>query len=695
MERSELFTVAIAALLIFLTVLLYILVTESNSTVTEGWSITTNDTAQNLRDVYVGDDGSVYMIQGEELCAIGRDGREKWKAAVPAIPGSTNRPTLRSVAQKDGHLYAYFQSDNWTMSGARGELVAISPEGRTLWQQPLEESRFADLVLAGDTLYLVHDTQLSRLSSITAFDRADNVSWTMPNVFGQPAFDDAGTAYLIYGEKIPIYSDLIQAYAPNGTQLWSRSLSEQGVHAPALLKYHNGSLFLTTYYGLAMLNTSGTVQWNKTYYSSWSSVSFDFDSAGNIYLISLPNVEALSPGGDVIADYNVDIPSYYNYAGIDKGVIYTRATDALLPNGSLENLAGVTLSAYNLRDNKKIWSYRIEPENVRTATVEPDNYRSIIEDSWAIDDSNSLSPGELHQYYNLAPGTTVIRNNTDVTLYPGQNRLYVSYWADNYEFPAQYGKAKCAYAGGLYAFDGEGRLLWKKPLDSYIDYLVEKNGTIYYSTGDGKFSAAATGVTAGLLAASFYVLLRFLLVGAVARARTRIDKNENRTGILHYISGSPGSTLYDISRGLAMNVGTVRYHLLVLTINHRVKVDRAETGFSRYYTNGGSFTAEERQVISFLKRGQIERLLRTMLEKPGLPNVEIAREIGLPESAVSRYLRELAGSGLVVKGRAESGKSSYFVAEKYRQIILGRLQKGTVSGYEKVPVSDSTLSTDY
>ena len=131
--------------------------------------------------------------------------------------------------------------------------------------------------------------------------------------------------------------------------------------------------------------------------------------------------------------------------------------------------------------------------------------------------------------------------------------------------------SKCTYAGGVYALDKNGSLLWYKPTDSSLTAMKASNGTIFYGTNDGKIYAATQNTAVGLaLAASFYLFIRFLLAGAVTRARGRIDSNENRNTVLKFITNNPGVSLYDISKSLKINMGTVRYHLMILGINHRI-----------------------------------------------------------------------------------------------------------------------------
>ena len=119
----------------------------------------------------------------------------------------------------------------------------------------------------------------------------------------------------------------------------------------------------------------------------------------------------------------------------------------------------------------------------------------------------------------MPDGTEAIGSWADTDLIPGNNITYVSLWTFNYEVPTFYGHSKCAYSGGIYALDKDGKLLWAKPTGSRVTDMKESNGTIYYGTDDGKLSATKVSAAAGFaLTAAFYLFIRFFMAGAVTRA---------------------------------------------------------------------------------------------------------------------------------------------------------------------------------
>jgi predicted transcriptional regulator len=161
----------------------------------------------------------------------------------------------------------------------------------------------------------------------------------------------------------------------------------------------------------------------------------------------------------------------------------------------------------------------------------------------------------------------------------------------------------------------------------------------------------AVEVTAGGAAviSCAYIFFKFFGIGAVTRASGRLYKNKNRNDLFKFIADNPGVTLHDLAHGLDMNLGTIRDHLLVLGLNHRIVSSKFNDKFVRYFTNSGSFTKNEQLVISVARREGMKKVLSLLLNKPGLTNAQISSSLDIQVSATSRYTRELLEKGLIIK----------------------------------------------
>ena len=181
-------------------------------------------------------------------------------------------------------------------------------------------------------------------------------------------------------------------------------------------------------------------------------------------------------------------------------------------------------------------------------------------------------------------------------------------------------------------------------------------------------------VAALALLGSVALFFKFFVFGTVSRARDRLDKNDNRNMVLSFIAGNPGVTAVDIGRDLHLNVGTVRYHLLILAINHKI-VEHKDDKYLRYFTNSNSYSLEERAVVSLMKREPMWRVLNTLAEKPGLSNVEISRELNISTGAASRHMNELLSRGIVDKAPQGERGFAYTIKEEYRQYVTRMMER--------------------
>lgn len=164
----------------------------------------------------------------------------------------------------------------------------------------------------------------------------------------------------------------------------------------------------------------------------------------------------------------------------------------------------------------------------------------------------------------------------------------------------------------------------------------------------------------------------------VARARDQVHRNENRNAILKFIADNPGSKSLDISRLLGMNLGTLRYHLMILSVNHLVVAYQDGAKHIRYFTNNGSYTKDQMKIISLLKREPTSKLIGALIGKTGMTNAKISKASGLQYSDVNRYLKELMAKGIVIRESLGDEKYQYRIATGVEELITrNALQKSS------------------
>lgn len=585
-------------------------------------------------------------------------------------------------------------------------VIAISPDGRIMWNLTLPSELYdADIQVKNGTIYVHHGF------NETAFDRDGHPLWNINDVGAAPVVDNAGYVYSVLPIGDPtdsqvdiVLSGIVEAHYPNGTLYWRHDIGEptyvqqiQGRH-DSMPIYDHGTLYLPSASDITAMSPNGTVQWSRHYNGAIMLFSLSpFDSDGDVYVrnydsnsvlqqyamigetyytypanydyypINNSCLSVLSPNGSMLS-YTSDTTMY---CAAGDGTGYTFDTLSTGGNRTLFALESAVLTARDLKSDRSLWSYDFTPGEVGMAMVNETNLRNLFEQD---DVKDALSANGMNQAGDANFTPDDVGGNAFIQVLSGKAVTYVNFWTYNYDRPAIFNKSYAAFSGGLYAFDKNGKLLWSRPEDSLVGSMYEHDDTFYYSTGSGKMSAARISVATGLaIAAALYVLVRSLAFCAVSRARSMLAGNDNRNAVFKYVRDRPGSTMYEIARGLGLNRGTVRYHLFILGVNHRIASQKADKKYVRYFPNSNTYSKDEQMIMSLMRRDAIRRVLKALMIKPGLSNVQLSKELGLPESAMSKYMKELYARGIVIKRRTAGGVS-YTVTEEAKSSIARALE---------------------
>lgn len=577
-------------------------------------------------------------------------------------------------------------------------LIAISSEGKPLWNHTIkgDGSRFDDVSInaRGDRVYLFHGY------NETVLDPDGDTVFEIENVSSPAAVDDQGYVYLVpaikrdwtssYDPDRKFYTDLrtpssvVQSYYPNGTLHWSRDIGspiltqyvvEEIRHRYGTLPlYDNGTLYVPVENGIVALDSNGNIKWSKLSEDTFTLFEqMPFDEKGNVYLRYLDPEKhyesyVLMIGQD---GEEVTLPRSYRYLDYmcaKDGVGYYTTPLPDKKGSTLEGLKTVMLTAHDLRNDTILWEYKMPVDRTQTLTVNESTVWQVFDREMA--EAHIKKNGSSAQlWYHDGKTLPKVHNDMSIDVMPGKDGIFVSFRSYAYQYPVVLNVSKCEIAGGIYAIDGNGKVIWQKPSGWYVTSMAANNTTLYYSTGDGKISSTNMGLAAGITSAALLlVLIKFFFAGTISRARDRLGNNPNRIEIMEHIRSHPGATLSELSRELAMNIGTVRYHLLILIINRRIIEQRMDGKYVRYFLNAGGISPADRYIISLSKRDGMRKILAVLLEYPAMSNTELAKRTGLQESGVSRYMKELTGKGIVEKGYSNDSLA-YRIPDRYRDSI--------------------------
>lgn len=738
MKKPMYFEGMVAILLILLCFVMYLMLT-GNTITSSPWQVTGSGP---VSSVQLGSDGTLYAFaqaSGNDIYAIGSDGKLKWNYQIPSqwcvstvitlnlegdgitgsegpVYASDNGTLYLYVRQNNTHSHSFTPVYDWqdgiTPDGtpSSSEVMAISPDGKLLWTAVIGDYYWT----IGNVNVYAKNGRIYAFTgyNLTVLDTSGKQLFRLDNVSDPPTVDDNGYIYVSrsgpsymfeesYAVKDP--SGVIDAYYPNGTLYWSKTMKypisrpeftdNVGQKYGFLPLYQNDTLYVPLRNGIIALYTNGSVKWSQSFDGGVYQLSATpIDSHGNIFLLyhKPPPPPMMGPDADTYTLFLKVIDSNGNVI-IDRepyngGIVNPLNDYAYSPDGdvlahpsmkpTLYNIVTYRITAFDLLNNRSVWEFTIPIGQTREVILDANNVKTLFHPATA----ESLA----HDNQDMANSSFMQLNQTYVswpqlTILAGNDVVYVSYLTSNLEVPPVFGKARCVYTNNMYAIDNNGTLLWSLPLDSFVTSIAVNNSTIYYGMSNGGVSVGQTSSIAGGIAivALLYVFFKFFLAGSVSRARKLLDKNVNRNAVYDFILRNPGSTLYDISRALGMNIGTTRYHLYILGMNHRIVTHYTGIKYVRYFTNAGSYSKEEQVAVSLVRRDVMRKILELLIEKPGQSNIQISQALDMPESSVSKYMKELSANDIVIKAPMFSGTYAFSIKDEHHQSIIRALERTT------------------
>ena len=383
--------------------------------------------------------------------------------------------------------------------------------------------------------------------------RATNYTRSKISLIRRPS-DETGSVYAITAVKqtygwlaIPASdqyfdyrtpSNTVEAYTPDGTLSWQKTLDQEvswTYFMPSIWNdrigvpiYENGTLYVPVDHGITALKKDGTIAWTKNYSEDVRLFYLmPTDSKGDIFMYYRQSddnlvVEALDHDGNVIGTINAAAYIPYAYDGILYGD--GRSSDQLSQSVSKDHLETAIVNAYSVEKGSQKWSFTTPIGETNTVTVNKSNVLALFPDY----EANGYTANSITTPHSMAE------------IFPAGNFTYIYYRTAAWDSPVVYDNSSYTYYSAIYALDSDGRLVWQKPMDSFLTAAAANNSTIYYGTNGGGISVSAIEVVAGLaIAGSILLIFKFFVLGSVTRARSKIDKNDNRNRAYRFIVERP------------------------------------------------------------------------------------------------------------------------------------------------------------
>jgi predicted transcriptional regulator/outer membrane protein assembly factor BamB len=766
MGRANLFSAALALIIVALLFLLFLMITiKPSQPSAAGWELPGNGSVDYM---FIGSNDTLYAFRGNDVAAIRSDGSMAWTYTVPDTWSVLNnwsqagrtiegRPV---VAESAGYLYLVavkhltqeelgkinngFMSSHFSISRI-AVIMAISPDGEKEW-----EYQFTFETPSSMTSYLLYDDTIMPYT-IALSVRDDNIYLfkdfseqiidrnlqgvkSIVDVASPAAIDEEGRVYVVRATQVGsipgiLYQDydgmlptgIVEAYGPDRALLWSRDIGHGAVRPQigdstwekydTLPLYVNGTLYVPLKDGAIALDRDGNVKWERHLPENDTYTLFDMmpvDEQGYIYFRSL-GIIPQNPD-DVFGSYfptpRPVLPEYlyvispegsvsrrewtYESSGLvslvpvtaDNGIIYTVNSTGAIDEDTFnwmvreDRLNPDRLVAFDAKSGTELWNFTVPAADKHLVTLNAGNLDDALP-GYTREMVDQLLTKESHQGWRPGLPVSFYGYTGHIDVYSGGTVTYLNYYFATFESPIIYDRSKCFYARSLYALDDAGNMLWRKPVAGLVTAMAANNSTFYYGTSDGRIgtvtgNALVTGIA---LVATLYLFFRFFVLGTISRARARLEKNKNRNAVMQFVVDNPGVTAVDVSKTLKLNLGTTRYHLFILTANHRIITHKEGGKFLRYFTNAGTYSEKERSLLSLMRREPLKRILKTLAERPGLSNLELARELNVSTAAVHDNINELYSRGIVTKDALSDRGYAYAINDEYRPQVMQMMQR--------------------
>jgi len=119
-----------------------------------------------------------------------------------------------------------------------------------------------------------------------------------------------------------------------------------------------------------------------------------------------------------------------------------------------------------------------------------------------------------------------------------------------------------------------------------------------------------------------------------------------RARIYEYIRKNPGIHLRGLAEEMGISMGTLRYHLNMLRLTHKITINE-DVASVRFYENNGTYSPAEQQVFKHLRNETTRKILAILIDKPAATRAELASEIGITGPSITWHMKRLEGDNII------------------------------------------------
>jgi predicted transcriptional regulator len=160
-----------------------------------------------------------------------------------------------------------------------------------------------------------------------------------------------------------------------------------------------------------------------------------------------------------------------------------------------------------------------------------------------------------------------------------------------------------------------------------------------------------------------------------------VSYNKNRQAIYETIIAHPGIKFHALERLTGMKEGTLKYHLVILSMKRRI-VSVSIGSSMRYFENNGRYSDMEKKAFLHLQNPTTRRILEVLSASPEVSRKDLAAVLGIAGPSISWHTKRLCSDGIITTRKY--GKAIRYTlcseGEKIFRQILG--DAGAAAGTE-------------
>lgn len=181
---------------------------------------------------------------------------------------------------------------------------------------------------------------------------------------------------------------------------------------------------------------------------------------------------------------------------------------------------------------------------------------------------------------------------------------------------------------------------------------------------------------------SIIIFKSSVYIGYIKIKHARSRSREKKEAIYDLIKMNPGMHFRELQRKSGLKKGTFEYHIKNMVHEGLVKGVR-NSGKVHYFVNNSTYSPEEMKIISVMHNESLKNILLEACTNPLVTNKDIADDLGLSKSSVSKKLNYLNDIG-ILNTKKDGWYTFYEISKEYADAIQNYFSNDMYSNQNRI-----------